>query len=186
MPSILILPAWHPHHLPQLFLSAMIADQHGQQFPRIDPVGFRPPQPPVNFQTGRVHHHIVYSAAMQVPVQPKTIPPGLIATHRVHLFAQAEMPLGFDNRSLDLGQIPSSHGDMTQSSAITTRQPPSAVTQFKSNVENRSRRTLPSIQSFLLVVRGKPPFFCEELHLLYQKAYSKPFIASIFLLLHAK
>jgi hypothetical protein len=90
----------------------MIADQHAQQFPRIDPIGLRPPQPPVHFQAGRVNHHIVYPAAMHIPVQPKAIVAGLITTHRVHLVADAEMPLGPDNRSLDLGQIPSSYRDM--------------------------------------------------------------------------
>ena len=94
MPGILVFPAGHPHHSPQLLLPAMIPDEHSQQLAGINSVSFGPPQTPIHFQTGRVHHHVIDPSSLQVPVQPETVASGFKAAYRGTSLSHGKIVVG--------------------------------------------------------------------------------------------
>ena len=136
VPGVLVFPAGHPHHPPQLLLPTMIPDEHSQELAGIDPVSFGPPQSPVHFQTGLVHHHIIDASTLQVPVQPETVTSGLIATHHGRCTSYAKMGLGSQKGTLDLLQVPRRHGYLPDLPAIAARHFPGAVPQLEGHVQN--------------------------------------------------
>jgi hypothetical protein len=138
----------------------MIPNQHSQELAGIDPVSFSPPQAPVHFQTGRVHHHIIDPSTLQIPVQPETVTTSLIAAHHGRRLTHAKMGLSSQKGMLDLVQVSCINGDLPDLPAITAGQFPGAVTKLKGHIQNGVLGGKLFLRGYLLLVHLQPPYQC--------------------------
>src|SRR5512139_726879 len=99
----------HMHHTPDLWLSLMVAQEHGEQLPHIQPVGLCPPRPPIDFDAGRIHHHVLAPLRGQIAMQPEAVSSRFIATLHDGLLLQAKPLFGKPDFIAQTSQISASY-----------------------------------------------------------------------------
>jgi hypothetical protein len=90
-------------------------------------------------------------------VQPKSITPRFIATYRPNLPLKTKLLFGLVNLFLQLIQIPGVDGYRAHLLAVAESQLPSAVAEFKSNVQNSLFYAIFDSQGFLSLFHLRPP-----------------------------
>jgi hypothetical protein len=93
VPAFLVGLARYPHDAQCRLLATHIAQQQCQQPFRIEPIGLRAARAPVHLDARRIHHQVRDTDARQLPVHPKPIQPGFIATDHRRVRTHSESSL---------------------------------------------------------------------------------------------
>src|SRR6266704_1506727 len=143
LPPVLLLHRRHPHHAPHLPLSRVVPHQHGQQLARVQPVRLRPPLPPLHLDARRIHPPVVDASQHEVPVQPETVPPRLVAAPQPRRRCQPEAPLRLHNLALQSSQVAGRHRPHPRLRPQIRREPqlPVLEPQLERQVQNLLRRS---------------------------------------------
>src|SRR5246127_5502160 len=145
-PVVLLLWSRDACDRPHPAFTAVIAHQHRQQLVAVKPVRLRATGTPVHLDTGRIHHEIDDALFCQPAVKPETVAPRLIATvdRRVgtEMAAHPGVRDAGENRR---GVTRGNRAVAGRTLAITQRELPVLLTQFKGHVQAAScRRILPT------------------------------------------
>jgi hypothetical protein len=94
MPSVFVRVARDADDVPDPALAFVPAHQHGDQLPRVEPIGLRPSLPPIHFDRRRIDHDVGNAARQQGAMHPEAVTAGLIATHDRCRRREPEAPPG--------------------------------------------------------------------------------------------